>query len=159
MTNEEAIKVLNMIEAHGSLPIQAKEKAIQALEAQTSHDDIREAYIKGYDYGVKDWFKAKTESCEDAVSREAVRQIIIKNNESYGYSDRVHHLTAEIFALPSVSPQRPKGKWIKYEVDIAPHPLHCSICGFSSHHIRDEYIREFRRCPNCGAEMGGGEDK
>lgn len=34
MTNKEAIKVLNMIEAHGSLAIQAKEKAIQALEAQ-----------------------------------------------------------------------------------------------------------------------------
>lgn len=32
MTNEQAIKVLNMIEAHGSLAIQAKEKAIQALQ-------------------------------------------------------------------------------------------------------------------------------
>ena len=33
MTNKEAITVLNMIEAHGSLAIQAKEKAIQALQA------------------------------------------------------------------------------------------------------------------------------
>ena len=32
MTNEQAITVLNMIEAHGSLPIQAKEKSIKALE-------------------------------------------------------------------------------------------------------------------------------
>lgn len=33
MTNEQAIITLYMIEAHGSLPIQAKEKAIQALKA------------------------------------------------------------------------------------------------------------------------------
>lgn len=34
MTNEEAIKVLNMVEAHGALAIEAKEKAIEALEQQ-----------------------------------------------------------------------------------------------------------------------------
>lgn len=32
MTNKEAIQVLNMVEAHGSLVIKAKEMAIQALE-------------------------------------------------------------------------------------------------------------------------------
>lgn len=32
MTNKQAVTVLNMIEAHGSLAIQAKEKAIQALQ-------------------------------------------------------------------------------------------------------------------------------
>ena len=32
MTNKQAIKVLNMVEAHGSLVIQAKEMAIKALE-------------------------------------------------------------------------------------------------------------------------------
>ena len=39
-------------------------------------DALKEAYVRGYDYGVKDWFKAKTQPCEDAVSREAVRQLI-----------------------------------------------------------------------------------
>lgn len=55
--------------------------------------------------------------------------------------------------------KRPKGKWIEYEVDVAPHPLHCSLCGFSNHHISNRYMREFRRCPNCGAEMEGEDDK
>ena len=32
MTREEAIKVLNMVEAHGPLTIKAKEMAIKALE-------------------------------------------------------------------------------------------------------------------------------
>lgn len=31
MTNEEAVTVLNMVECHGSLVIQAKEMAIEAL--------------------------------------------------------------------------------------------------------------------------------
>lgn len=32
------------------------------------NEDISEAYIKGYDYGVKDWFKSKTQPCEDCIS-------------------------------------------------------------------------------------------
>lgn len=41
-----------------------------------TNEDIKEAYIKGYDYGVKDWFKSKTQPCEYAVSREAVDKFI-----------------------------------------------------------------------------------
>ena len=39
MTREEAITILNMVEAHGSLVIQAKDMAIKALkqEPQTGH--------------------------------------------------------------------------------------------------------------------------
>ena len=33
-------------------------------------EDIKEAYLKGYDYGVKDWFKSKTQPCKDAVSKQ-----------------------------------------------------------------------------------------
>lgn len=34
MTESEAIKVLNMIETHGTLPTMAKSKSIEALEKQ-----------------------------------------------------------------------------------------------------------------------------
>lgn len=34
MTNQEAIKVLNMVEAHGGLVIEAKKMAIEALKQQ-----------------------------------------------------------------------------------------------------------------------------
>ena len=37
-----------------------------------SHEDLKEAYINGYDYGVKDWFKAKSQPCEDYISRETL---------------------------------------------------------------------------------------
>jgi hypothetical protein len=47
------------------------------LEAQPM-DAEREAYIKGYDYGVKDWFKSKTQPCENCVSRDSLNDAISK---------------------------------------------------------------------------------
>ena len=37
MTEKQAVIILSMIEAHGRLPILAKEKAIQALKKQMPH--------------------------------------------------------------------------------------------------------------------------
>lgn len=47
------------------------------------------------------------------------------------------------------------GQWVKYGMDIAEHPLHCSVCGWSNYHISNKYIEEFGFCPNpnCGAKM------
>lgn len=47
------------------------------------------------------------------------------------------------------------GHWVKYGVDIAEHPLHCSVCGWSSHHISNKEVETFGFCPNpkCGAKM------
>ena len=55
MTESEAIKVLNMIETHGSRPTTAKEMSIKALEKQISKEPEYEAdgYADGelvYDY-------------------------------------------------------------------------------------------------------------
>lgn len=47
----------------------------------------------------------------------------------------------------------PIGKWIKYNVDIAPHPLHCSECGWSDHHLNRTIVSDFKYCPNCGTRM------
>ena len=56
MTNEQAIKVLTMVEAHGSLVIKAKEMAIKALEQ---------------------------EPCEDAISRQAVLDLLEDTNNGW----------------------------------------------------------------------------
>lgn len=58
MTREEAIKVLNMVEAHGSLVIQAKEMAIKALEQgpkQSISCDASDCIYCIYDPDVDDW--------------------------------------------------------------------------------------------------------
>ncbi len=43
MTREDAIKVLNMVEAHGSIVIKAKEMAIKALEKEPCENFIDRA--------------------------------------------------------------------------------------------------------------------
>lgn len=46
-------------------------------------------------------------------------------------------------------------KWIKYEVDVADHPWHCSNCGWSwdgwNYKMR-QLVSEFNFCPICGEE-------
>ena len=45
------------------------EKALKNLPPiKPTSEDIKEAYLKGYDYGVKDWFKSKTQPSEDCIS-------------------------------------------------------------------------------------------
>lgn len=45
MTREEAIAVLNMVEAHGSLVIEAKDMAIKALEQEPSSSENPNRWI------------------------------------------------------------------------------------------------------------------
>lgn len=81
--------------------------------------------------------------CEDAVSRTLVHEAI---TASIAESENPYEMWQRIEALPPVTPQRPKGKWINDN---------CSICGYG--------VRPWNNtpyCPNCGAEMsGGGEDE
>lgn len=110
-------------------------------------------------------FDAPIVKNSEAVSRKEVNTLIDElaraiSDERIGISRGRSTATImrDILHLPSVTPQRPKGRWIEYKVDIAPHPLHCSLCGFGNHHISNRYMREFIRCPNCGAEMSGSEE-
>lgn len=65
MTREEAIAVLNMVEAHGSLVVEAKDMAIKALEQMPSDDKVTITMKKGtlkcinqgYVIYNKDWFR------------------------------------------------------------------------------------------------------
>lgn len=53
--------------------------------------------------------------------------------------------------LQSVTPERPKGKWLHiYKSDIA---CECSVC-----HIQMPITEYFHYCPNCGSNMSGGEE-
>lgn len=146
-------------------------KDIKALPSVTpTSEDIKEAYLKGYDYGVKDWFKSKTQPSEDAVSRKKVIILIDEASEIHpykvvgdydtyadynqGWSDACDWLYANIEGIPSVTPERQKGKWIhKMQIMSNPYTYKCSVCkGWEKD--------KTKYCPNCGAYMsGGGEDE
>ena len=84
MTREEAITVLNMIEAHGSLAIQAKDMAIKALEL-----------------------------CEDCISRQAMLDGLASIAKAKAKSDAQKALMGRVMFftkhLPSVTPHPRKG--------------------------------------------------
>jgi hypothetical protein len=83
----------------------ALDLAINALEQQPCEDCKvkKEAYIQGYDYGVKDWFKSKSQPCEDAISREdAIREI----QDKYGDNAVGIDIVDIVAHLPSVRPCR-----------------------------------------------------
>ena len=85
MTAEQAITVLNMVEAHG-LADEAKQMAIQALQAQADGD---------------------------AVSRDAVIDIIEDVCPIYG-NDYRYILREKVNALPTVAIPNKAGHWKKY---------------------------------------------
>jgi hypothetical protein len=70
-----------------------------------------------------------------------------------------------LMELPSVTPERPKGKWIEVEVHNCHATLKCSLCNrviestFTFGEYSYEDIKTFYPYCHCGAEMsGGGED-
>lgn len=57
---------------------------IKALPSVTpTNEAIKEAYLKGYDYGVKDWFKSKTQPCENAVILNVTSEGCWREEEEY----------------------------------------------------------------------------
>lgn len=90
--------------------------------------------------------------CEDAVSREQVEEITFQEPS---YTDPYNILTEvreKVRALPSVYPERPKGKWITQAYSMR---ITCTNC---EKEIWYSGRNDYKYCPSCGAEMEGGED-
>lgn len=147
---------------------------IKALPSVTpTSEAIKEAYLKGYDYGVKDWFKSKTQPCEDCISREEVRRIL--SNEVFELM-KLHTVNPEdnpkadamaygvnwslntLMELPSVTPERPnpdvveKMKKVIDEMTEIHSDGEFYIKNVDAKWIINKYL--------YGAEMsGGGEDE
>lgn len=139
MTREQAIKVLNMVEAHG-LADEAKRMAIKSLEQQ---------------------------SCEDCVSREQLKrelhaQMAVNAITKETAEDMLNH-------LPSVTPQPRAGRWIEKaedyykaineygggvdeNTDYFTDDIACPKC-LSKFSTIDNETERFRHCPNCGAKI------
>lgn len=64
--------------------------------------------------------------------------------------------------LPSVQPERKRGKWIYSEDEYGIDGYHCDECGFfvpwDYTHKFINYIEDYHFCPNCGADMRGEQD-
>lgn len=145
MTRKEAIKRLNdwieigfyFDDGYGVEELSEEEKetcnmAIKALEQQPCEDCVsKQAVLDIVRFEDKWLFDAQSNNADTAIAFNA----IISN----------------VQALPSVTPTRKKGKWIKlyfgsmYDI--------CSECGQK---VTTGYF-EYNYCPSCGAEMGSEE--
>lgn len=85
----------------------------------------------------------------DVISRQAAIKAIRVFYEEYIVYDNGKSLEEVIKDLPSVQPQKMRGKWTK---DNA-----CEFCGFKPWYERN--INTLSFCPNCGADMRGGPKK
>ena len=99
--------------------------------------------------------KYEQESSEDCISREAVIDHICEDKECYKEECKGRTLKRcpdlqWVFDLPSVTPQRPNGKW-KMNSDY-PDRLICDKCNaqFDVWHWES---KQMHYCPNCGARM------
>ena len=154
MTNEEIIKGLQAVNEHigkhfnegGAWMAEFIDNAIQALEQQMIPRKNHETTSK------------------DCISREEAKKLIqgkiddIPQNKdgTYGsmfsqYVNGLYCAKTAISYMPSVAPQRPKGKWILI------HPLQkeddgAYICSNCEHGDWD-CDTSYKYCPNCGADM------
>jgi hypothetical protein len=145
MTNEETIKSLKKLKSfHNGSYGTAIDLAIKALEQQP---------------------------CEDCISRDAVKKLkkyrlSYDTNTTIPKSD-IFVKISDIKELPSVQPQPNTGEWIKEH-----HTIKCNNCNtiiFTScdyndreeyrNMVMDDYIEQYKYCPECGADMNGGDEE
>ena len=108
-------------------------------------------YFPMEDYGeVEEIIKAlKQESCEDAISREAVLAIAGDSCLDLDSYEDTKEFCDEIKELPSVVHTQKTGRWIF--VDNAHEHAHCSECDYGNVDLLDG--RPHNYCPNCGSFM------
>lgn len=110
---------------------------------------LMEANINGYAQGLKDSSKVEQEPCEDAISRQAVLDLIADYDLSMG------QVVKGIHALPPVTPRPKTGRWIAYEVRLPDRTIlnyRCSVCGRKLIGYTTETLSEAPFC-HCGAKM------
>ena len=94
--------------------------------------------------------KTELTPSEDCISREAIKEMLSEEWTKYIPMEldiNLSFVLEKISELPSVTPQRPKGKWkpLNYKDEMWGYVYKCSNCG----HI--DYGNDY--CPNCGARM------
>ena len=107
----------------------------------------------------------------DLISREAAIDALSANftitglENKYTVVNYINGVIEKIKALPTIE-ERKKGKWDERKVfdtedsDIAQmQSAKCSMCG--KYHTTPYlyFFDNFNFCPNCGADMRGGEDE
>ena len=86
----------------------------------------------------------------DTISRQAAIDALDKRFDDIPMrqTKEILSLRRDLRKLPSAQPMRKTGKWI-YN---SPVTMKCDQCEYV---VRDWFVKQFRYCPSCGADMRG----
>lgn len=86
----------------------------------------------------------------DLISRKAAIDALGKRFDDIPMrqTKEILSLRRDLRKLPSAQPMRKTGKWI-YN---SPVTMKCDQCEYV---VRDWFVKQFRYCPSCGADMRG----
>lgn len=152
-----------------------KKKAIDALKISAPVRVVTQEEFNDYIQTlnkIMDWLEQ--ESCDDAISRQAVLDLVVSNHTELNGVNVVMYslLYRDIKSLPPVQPIRPKGEWIPTDYNKYPETYPKA---FQQVWETDEYGRVIHRAyggernivawmpyiepePYCGADMRGEEN-
>lgn len=137
MTNKEAITLLKKLRIfHNGTYAKSIDMAIEALQAKTDGDTISR----------QDAIEAFYEPKNGGTYAE-----LNDGSEWYMTSKEIY---AVLESLPSAEPKT--GKWVKRQTIGEFCFAYCSECGEPILHGRTSPLWYY--CPNCGADMRGGEE-
>lgn len=100
-----------------------------------------------------DWLPSiEPEKCGDCISREAVKKIL-----DNGWKSGVYPSAGSIDALPSVEPERKKGKWLPHMLTAKCESIDRDVCSECRTCFYGEPTWSWKYCPKCGKpmEVGG----
>ena len=83
---------------------------------------------------------------------------IVPWNERYEPYIRLRDAVIAITGMPTIEPERKKGKWIAVDDYFNRISGRCSACGWEAHMYEDDVVG-MNYCPNCGADMRGDQDE
>lgn len=186
MTNEEAIKEIEKLDDWISKQPSLLEDwcktsdalyiATQALKAQPNSNEFfnfdapmvknSEAVSRGV---LTEYINTMLTSNEEMASN-ATNEGRWVEEKTYLYGVEIlEGLSEYVNDLPSVTPERPKGKWIKIQSgnEDFPESIVCSRCKNENSHLDfDEHSEPIGKifvtskyCPNCGSYNGDEEDE
>ena len=94
---------------------------------------------------------------DDAISRKSLIDYLQIMPIDLGYRE-VEEIEEYVRSMPTIEPERKKGKWIEQDDSWDGVYYECSACGEPWTTIDGtHWDNGMKFCPNCGAEMTEGE--
>lgn len=156
MTRENAIKQLKRMKSNknytgdecNAIMAAIKELEQEMRDATPEEQKSVHDYIKSISKPTGADFGKEQEPCEDAISRQEVKEQMIK----YGFHAPDMTVTEFVEDLPSVTAER-TGHWVLLD-ECANSGYYCSNC--QKKLVKEGWsktVKKIKYCPNCGAKM------